>query len=65
MVHTGEEFALVLKGRMEFVVDDATYLLEEGDSITFKASQPHRWQNLFAGQTLVLWVISPAPNLAQ
>ncbi len=65
MVHTGEEFALVVKGRMEFVIEDASYLLEEGDSIVFKASLPHRWKNLHDGRTLVLWVVSPAPDVAQ
>ena len=65
MVHTGEEFALVLSGRMEFIIEDENYLLDEGDSLTFKASLPHRWRNLHDGQTLVLWVVSPAPNLAQ
>ena len=63
MVHTGEEFALVLEGSLEFVIDGAPYQLEEGDSIVFKASLPHRWRNLNAGQTRVLWVVSPAPNL--
>lgn len=65
MVHTGEEFALVLKGCMEFFIEGERYFLEEGDSLTFKASQPHRWANLHDGQTLVLWVVSPAPNVAQ
>jgi transcriptional regulator with XRE-family HTH domain len=64
MVHTGEEFALVLKGRMEFVIENDTYLLEEGDSLSFKASLSHRWRNLHDGQTRVLWIVSPAPNLA-
>jgi transcriptional regulator with XRE-family HTH domain len=64
MVHTGEEFALVLSGRMEFVIENDTYLLEEGDSLSFKASLSHRWRNLHPGQTRVLWVVSPAPNLA-
>ncbi len=63
MVHSGEEFALILKGRLEFFVDGGRYLLEEGDSLTFKASLPHRWQNLHDGQTLVLWVVSPAPDI--
>ena len=63
MVHTGEEFALVLEGSLEFVIDGSAYPLEEGDSIVFKASLPHRWRNLHAGQTRVLWVVSPAPNL--
>lgn len=64
MVHTGEEFALVLEGRMEFVIEGEPYLIEEGDSITFKASLPHRWRNLNQGQTLVLWIVSPPPDLS-
>ena len=65
MVHTGEEFALVLKGKINFVIDDDHYLLDEGDSLTFKASLPHRWENHYDGQTVVLWVVSPAPNISQ
>jgi transcriptional regulator with XRE-family HTH domain len=65
MVHIGEEFALVLKGRMEFVIEGDHYLLGEGDSLTFKASLPHRWQNLNEGETVVMWVVSPAPNVSQ
>jgi uncharacterized cupin superfamily protein len=64
MVHTGEEFALVLEGSLEFVIDGGCYALEEGDSIVFKASLPHRWRNLHHGKTHVLWVVSPAPNLS-
>ena len=63
MVQSGEEFAYVLAGQLEFVIDGESYELQEGDSIAFKASQPHRWRNLHEGQTLVLWVVSPAPNL--
>lgn len=63
MVHTGEEFALVLEGAMEFFIDGERFALEEGDSIVFKASLPHRWRNTHGGQTRVLWVVSPAPSL--
>ncbi len=63
MIHSGEEFALVMEGILEFVVDDERFVLEEGDSIVFKASLPHRWQNLHQGKTTVLWVVSPAPSL--
>lgn len=63
MLHTGEEFALVLDGTLEFVIDGEHYELREGDSIVFKASLPHRWNNLSNGKTLVLWVVSPAPSL--
>jgi len=63
MVQSGEEFAYVLSGRLEFVVDDDVFELQAGDAIAIKAAQPHRWRNLHDGQTLVLWVVSPAPNL--
>jgi transcriptional regulator with XRE-family HTH domain len=63
MVQSGEEFAYVLSGRIEFIVEEESFLLEEGDALAFKASQAHRWQNLHDGQTVILWVVSPAPNL--
>jgi quercetin dioxygenase-like cupin family protein len=63
MVQSGEEFAYILSGRMEFFIDGEVVELLAGDSIAFKASQPHRWRNLHDGQTRVLWVVSPAPNL--
>lgn len=64
MVHTGEEFAMILDGHMEFTIDGDVYDLKSGDSIVFKASLPHRWRNLNSGQTHVLWVVSPAPSLS-
>lgn len=63
MVHTGEEFATVLEGGIEFVIDGQDYQLAPGDSIGFKASLPHRWKNTHSGQTRVLWVVSPPPNV--
>ncbi len=63
MIHSGEEFVLVVEGALEFIIDDERFVLEEGDSIVFKASLPHRWRNLHQGKTNVLWVVSPAPSL--
>lgn len=63
MVQSGEEFAMVLDGRLEFIIDDEYFELSQGDSIAFKASHPHRWRNLNDGQTRVLWVVTPAPAL--
>ncbi|BCA79774.1 helix-turn-helix domain-containing protein [Desulfuromonas sp. AOP6] len=63
MVHTGEEFAQVVEGSLEFVIDGNRYVLNEGDSLVFKASLPHRWRNIHQGTTLVLWVVSPAPQV--
>ena len=63
MVQSGEEFAYLLSGRLEFIIEGEAYQLQAGDAIAFKASQPHRWRNLHDGQTLVLWVVAPAPDL--
>ena len=63
MVHNGEEFAQVIEGSLEFVIDEDRYVLNEGDSLVFKASLPHRWRNVHQGTTLVLWVVSPAPQV--
>ena len=63
MVHTGEEFAMVLDGSLEFVIEGEHYQLGQGDSIGFKASLPHRWANTSSHQTRVLWVVSPPPNV--
>lgn len=65
MVHAGEEFAMVHEGQMQLIIEGESYLLSVGDSISFKANLPHRWVNTFDGQTLVMWVVSPAPSVAQ
>ncbi|RMG97508.1 MAG: cupin domain-containing protein [Candidatus Dadabacteria bacterium] len=41
-VHEGEEFLLVLEGRMEVHLAGHTDVLEPGDSILYDASLPHR-----------------------
>lgn len=39
--HPGQEFNLVLEGKMELYIGGKTILLEEGDSIYFDSSKPH------------------------
>jgi transcriptional regulator with XRE-family HTH domain len=63
MVHSGEEFVLVLKGLLHFDIQGRSFLLEAGDSLTFKAALPHAWSNRAEGPTEVLWVVSPVPNI--
>jgi transcriptional regulator with XRE-family HTH domain len=65
MVHSGEEFAMVIDGAMDLIIDGERYHLDQGDSISFKANLPHRWINQQDDKTQVLWVVSPAPNIAQ
>ena len=40
--HPGTEFIHMLEGALEYRVGDETYLLEPGDSLTFRGEIPHR-----------------------
>lgn len=40
--HPGTEFIHMLEGRLEYRVGNETYLLEPGDSLTFRGEIPHR-----------------------
>ncbi len=63
MVHTGEEFAMVLEGCLDFVIEGEEFHLDKGDSLSFKASLPHSWKNLNDHQSKILWIVSPPPNV--
>ena len=39
--HPGQEFNLILEGKMELYIGGKTMILEEGDSIYFDATKPH------------------------
>lgn len=41
-----EEYIVVEKGRLQAVLGDETYLLEEGDALYFEADVPHRFDNV-------------------
>lgn len=44
--HEGQEFSMLLEGRMLFKIDDKELILEEGDSIYFDSSRPHGFKAL-------------------
>lgn len=46
VTHHGEEFIYCLEGQLEYVINEKSYILEPGDSLLFKAVQPHFWRNL-------------------
>lgn len=58
MRHDGEEICHVLSGAIRFVIDGETHELNEGDTIHFKCTDPHTWENIATVQTRVLWVFS-------
>jgi transcriptional regulator with XRE-family HTH domain len=57
--HEGEEWGIVIRGRLKVWVGDEIYFLEEGDTIWFPSTEPHRMANaLLDGVTEYIWVNS-------
>ena len=57
--HEGEECGIVIRGRLLVKTPDEEYILEEGDSIYFDSSLPHRYIN--DGNTVCesIWAMTP------
>lgn len=58
--HSGEEFMLILKGSVAITVSNRSYQLEEGDTIYFESTLPHR---LFSTSELVAEVLVVASDV--
>lgn len=56
--HEGEEFGLVLKGRLRVTVGEDQFELRKGDSITYPSHQPHHWEAV-GGTVEAVWVATP------
>ncbi len=57
--HDGEEFGTVIEGTLLFELGGKEYRMEQGDSIYFSSSIPHRWRNPGPETMRALWVITP------
>ena len=57
--HEGEEWGMVLSGRLKVVLDDQVYFLEPGDSIWFYSSIPHFMENVAQSVTEYIWINTP------
>ena len=57
--HEGEEGAVILTGRLEVTVGEATRVLGAGDAYYFNSRQPHRFRN--AGNAVCTLVSSCSP----
>lgn len=58
MTHLGEEFCYVLRGTLRYFFETNIYDLVAGDSIHFKSTLKHRWENIGNEPVDVLWVFS-------
>ena len=57
--HEGEECGIILEGKLKGYVGDQVILLEEGDSIYFDSTIPHRWENPGESDMRAIWAITP------
>jgi quercetin dioxygenase-like cupin family protein len=57
--HEGEEFMILLSGRMRFCFGDEVIELGAGDAAYFDCRVPHRWENIGEDEIEALWVITP------
>lgn len=57
--HVGEECGIVLKGRIRIWIGSESFVLEEGDSVAFPSSLPHRWENAGDCEAETIWIITP------
>lgn len=57
--HEGEEFLFILSGKVEFEVNGERYILEEGDSLYFDSSLPHKGRALGAAAKAIVVTYSP------
>lgn len=57
--HRGEEVGYVLEGKIELTVDDKTYVLEAGDSFSFRSERAHGYRNIGRGRARILFVNTP------
>jgi transcriptional regulator with XRE-family HTH domain len=57
--HEGSEAGVVIYGSMELWINGQYFLLEEGDSFSFKSTEPHRCRNPGEVPAKVVWVITP------
>jgi transcriptional regulator with XRE-family HTH domain len=57
--HKGEEAGFILSGSLELWIGKRHFVLKQGDTFTFKSTEPHRYRNPGPVDTGVVWVITP------
>ncbi|OFI37609.1 XRE family transcriptional regulator [Arthrobacter sp. SW1] len=52
----------VIKGRIQLILSNEKYELEEGDTLSFPGREPHTWVNPTDDTVEVLWILVPAAS---
>jgi transcriptional regulator with XRE-family HTH domain len=58
MLHSGHELVFVMRGVLEYEVENERYVLEAGDSLLFSSQMNHRWRNSGGSVVNAIIVIS-------
>lgn len=58
--HFGREIGYITKGQAQLTYNNETYILNEGDSVSFDARAPHVIQNVGRSDMESVWVVTPA-----
>lgn len=61
--HEGQECHVVLRGTIRAYYGDESYVLEEGDSLLWDGTVPHRMENIGDGDAQLLIALAPAAFL--
>jgi quercetin dioxygenase-like cupin family protein len=59
IIHSGFEFAYCMSGKVMYRIEEIEYPLAVGDSIVFAAQLPHRWENIYDGESQIILVFTP------
>jgi transcriptional regulator with XRE-family HTH domain len=59
VTHEGEEWGMVLKGRLKVWVGDEIHFLDPGDAIWYPSTTPHRMENVADEPTEYIWIDTP------
>ncbi|MFN8215543.1 MAG: cupin domain-containing protein [Solirubrobacterales bacterium] len=59
VTHEGEEWGMVISGRLKVWVGDEIYFLDPGDAIWYPSTIPHRMANVADGPTEYIWIDTP------
>jgi transcriptional regulator with XRE-family HTH domain len=59
ITHEGEEWGMVLRGRLKVWVGEEIYFLDPGDAIGFPSTLPHRLENVAEEALEYIWINTP------
>ena len=54
--HEGDEFGYVISGKIELILDDKVYKLNEGDCFYYCADRRHKIRNPYKNKAKFLWI---------